>query len=44
MSKKHIITLAGDPASGKGTVSKLLETIQYIEMVNILESLQKNIT
>ena len=25
MSKKHIITLAGDPASGKGTVSKLLE-------------------
>lgn len=24
MSKKHIITLAGDPASGKGTVSKLL--------------------
>lgn len=25
MAKKHIITLAGDPASGKGTVSKLLE-------------------
>ena len=42
MEKKHIISLGGELASGKGTTSKILmettETMEYIKMEIILEN------